>query len=188
MFLEYSSMVGHIMLWQIMFLYKMSVILFGLTHKNLGCSKLCLPGGIMLLILCGIKMKQTVWTSQRGGWGWTKKKWLSRNILMTGFVLCLGWGGWRKRCRGKIFTPWEGMLLENFDGVCGFPELIPYILDQNTWIWFSLFCKRAEPLFLLKDILQKKYFIYISNSSSVSRENNAFVCHSKKISPLFWKV
>jgi len=114
----------------------------------------------MLLILCGHKMKQTVWTLQRGGWGWTKKKWFSKNILITGFVLCLGWGGWRKRCRGKIFTPWEEMLLENSDGVCGFPELVPYILDQNTWIWFSLFCNRAEPLFLLKDTQQKNILIY----------------------------
>ena len=128
------------------------------------------------------------WSLQRGGWWWTKKKWFSRNILMTGFVLCLGWGGWRKRCRGKIFTLWEGMLLENSDGVCGFPELVPYILDQNTWIWFSLFCNRAEPLFLLKDTQQKNILIYLSNFSPVSRENNAFVCHSKKISPLFWKV
>ena len=34
MFLEYNSMAGHIMLWQIMFLYEMSVMLFGLTRET----------------------------------------------------------------------------------------------------------------------------------------------------------
>lgn len=120
----------------------------------------------MLLILCGIKMKQTVWTSRRGRWGWTKKKWFSRNILMTGFVLCLGWGGWRKRCRGKIFyTPLEGML----------PEFVSYILDQNTWIWFSLFCNRAKPLFLLKDTQQKNILIYPISTLFLGKTMLSFV-------------
>lgn len=37
MFLEYNSLVGHIIIiinGQIMFLYKMSVMLFGLTHET----------------------------------------------------------------------------------------------------------------------------------------------------------